>query len=37
MSEAEEERAALTHLGVLCFVLVTLWKYLDKHTCLDSC
>lgn len=33
MSEAEEERAALTHLGIL----VTLWKCLNKRTCSDSC
>lgn len=32
-SEAEEERAALTSLGVLYFVLVTLWKCSDKRTC----
>lgn len=31
-TEAEEERAALTHLGMLCFVLVTLWKCSDKRT-----
>ena len=37
MSEAEEERAALTHFGILCFVLVTLWKCLDKCTYSDSC
>lgn len=31
------ERAALTHLGTLGFVLVTLWKGSDQRTYSDSC
>lgn len=37
MFEAKEERTALTHLEILCIVLLTLWKCSDECTRSDPC
>lgn len=36
-SEAEEERVALGRAGTVCFVLRTLQKHSEEHTCSDTC
>ena len=37
VSEAEEERVALGRAGTVCFVLRTLQKHSEEHTCSDTC